>query len=358
VNALPLGFGRMAAALVLAMLFFASVAVLATAEPSDAGPIPAADARRDAADAATVRGRVQLDDAQRNLVPIAIELSGIGVDADGNTYDVNASGKGLAKTFFRQGHLAGVFGYARMDADITDANGSIVKETGGFAVKFVAHRTADRSWHWSMESRASDAYGGNPKLSLAGKSGGPDNGTLPIEGKGYAIILPDGADQRLTLRLEVAGVVERQARDRPSADRAPVVLNLTGTASGRDNQNLSLAIVGKGLVHAKAHDGNASAFRGVLHVMVTVSDGDTRIQTVRFPVTMSGSQDANGTWHWRLGSVDETRTHGPARLALRGTGTGTDNGTLALDGAGWALVRSDGGPMRVLLAVDGTLARA
>jgi hypothetical protein len=209
-------------------------------------------------------------------------------------------------------------------------------------------------------SRAHTPIFGFPTLALAGTGTGPDNGTVGVEGHGFVLTRSDASDERLRLRLDVAGQFLLRTPD--SADeprRFAFDLRLAGNATSDDGANYSLAIAGPGHAVARPSHAPIAAFVGYAHVHGIVYDASGEIvANGTFVVKLRAAHNATGQWHWQLVSRSDTPFYGIPRLAMRGTADSADNATLELSGGGAAIVPTDEGPVRLKIRdAHGTLAR-
>lgn len=190
---------RLGAVLFAALAVTALLVPIAAAEPAYANRDQAADRRP--TDRAT-------HDRERP-VPAAIRLDGVGTGADNATYNVSLLGHGLLRAHSLGENLTAFRGVAKVQGNVTAADGPTVAATDGFRIYVRAVETSDGAWRWQLVSFARTPFFGIPRLALHGIGDGPENGTLAIQGAGFALVKSEPTDERLRLRLDVAGSVSR-----------------------------------------------------------------------------------------------------------------------------------------------------
>lgn len=149
----------------------------------------------------------------------------------------------------------------------------------------------------------------------------------------------------------------RPAAERHHADLQGVSLRLEGTGIDRDNATYSFGLVGVGKAMTRGPEGNVSALRAELHAFGKILDANgTLVTEGRFRLFLFAKEGDDGNWTWHAMSVGKI-PRGLPHLMMRGTSPGLEDGSLALEGKGRVAVRTDDGPLRVRLEVQGALAR-
>ena len=131
-----------------------------------------------------------------------ISVSAQGLSADNESYTIDGSGRGLAKSREVNETVKAIHGFAKLNLTLKDANGSIVKE-GTVRVHFHAHQNETGDWSWRLVS-AGKTPRGLPKLFLHGENVTISGDQMDLDGKGFALAkIQDGDEtKRLRLRLD------------------------------------------------------------------------------------------------------------------------------------------------------------
>lgn len=149
----------------------------------------------------------------------------------------------------------------------------------------------------------------------------------------------------------------RPVAERHGAELQDVSLRLNGTGIDRENATYTFSLLGKGKAMTRSPDGNVSAIRAELIVYGKLVDANgTLVKEGRFRLFLFAKQGEDGNWTWHAMSVGKI-PRGLPHVMLRGTSPGIEDGALALEGKGRVAVRTDEGPLRVRLEVEGGLAK-
>lgn len=151
------------------------------------------------------RGRPASDRHPADLADVRILLEGTGLDRENASYRFSLEGAGKAFTRQPGGNLTALRAEIVAYAKLVDANGSLVKE-GRIRLFLFAKEGADGNWTWHAMSVAHFPRG-LPHLFLRGTSEGPQDGSLPLDGRGRVAVRAD--EGPLRVRLDVEGALTR-----------------------------------------------------------------------------------------------------------------------------------------------------
>lgn len=155
----------------------------------------------------------KIDRARHRLGPepprggdFTLNVTGSGLSPDNGTYEVELRCKGHAQGKTSDDGLSRFRGRAVCRFQITDANGTVVKD-GRVRVMVRGFEKAEGEWKWELNTFRQKHR--MPKLVLHGNATPSDDGVLELAGTGHAVFHKDGERRATPLKLVVEGSLAR-----------------------------------------------------------------------------------------------------------------------------------------------------